>query len=98
MSEATVGISPDGGGPKVRTVTSTQREADGSYPDTNQQVVTLGDPDGSLVEMGAIADIIVLLKTTNALLRAISVQLSFLNAPRVSIPDLTPFMSDESLQ
>lgn len=36
-------------------------------------------------------EVISLLKTNNALLRAISFQLSFLNSPRANIDDLSPF-------
>lgn len=98
MAESIVGVSPDGGGPKIRTLSINEQQADGTIQTVQMQVVSIANPDGSIVELDFDQEIVHLLRMQNAILRSISVQLSFLNSPRMSIPDLTMFMSDETLQ
>jgi len=92
MAESTVQVSPSGGGPNVRTATITEQQADGTYVTTQMQVVVLANPDGSLAGLAGIDKMVDLLTTTNALLRALSLQMSFMNSPRINVDDLTPFI------
>lgn len=97
MTESKVQVSPAGGGPNVRALTITERQSDGTDVDVLMQVVSIADADGQTIDLSAMSDVRELMRINNALLRAVVFQLSFLNAPRSRIEDLSVFMSDESM-
>lgn len=95
MAESAVQVSPDSTGKKIRTLEVTAVQPDGTTAVVEMQVVAIADPNGGIVDLDASQETIAsLLRTQNALLRAMCFQLSFLNVPRVMIEDLTPFMQD----
>lgn len=55
--EASVSISPESTGPKVRTLQVDVIDDDGSIASTVQQVVTLADKDGDVVDFSSTLDI-----------------------------------------
>lgn len=81
------------------TTIDTDIKAQAKLTDT-QPVSMASVPVGAATEAAATANfetLANLLRTTNAILRSMSMQLSMMNSPRIRIEDLTPFIADESL-